>query len=82
MRQTLRLSLAACLILLIALFFLTRKVLDTWDQYSISSYIRASINHGAQAEAPTIPGEPGDKIVVMAKLEQEDTNWVEEYLPE
>ncbi len=82
MRQTLRFFLAGCLVLLIALFFLAREVLDIWDQYSISSYIGASIGHGAPAKAPAIPGKPGDKIIVMAKLEQEDTNWVENYLPE
>lgn len=25
---------------------------------------------------------PGDKVIVMAKLETEQTNWVEEELPE
>ena len=82
MRWASRLFLTISAIFLIPLFFLTRKTIDLWDQYSLSAYIRTSINNGPQAERPPVPARLDDKIVVMAKLEQENTNWVAEYLPE
>jgi len=82
MKCSLRLLLGASLILLIPLFFLSRHLLDLWDQYNGSAYVVAFISHGNQVRTPPIPAQPGDKIIVMAKLEQENTDWVAEYLPE
>jgi len=82
MKCPLRILLGASLILLIPLFFLSRHLLDLWDQYNGSAYMWASISHGTQGRSPPIPAIPGDKIIVMAKLEQENTDWVAEYLPE
>jgi hypothetical protein len=76
------LLLGASLILLIPLFFLSRHLLDLWDQYNCSAYVVAFISHGNQVRTPPIPAQPGDKIIIMAKLEQENTDWVAEYLPE
>ena len=82
MRWAFRFFLIASAILLVPTFILTRKALDLWDQYSGSAYLRSYLTHGTQIAAPPIPAKPGDKIIVMAKLEQENTDWVAECLPE
>ena len=82
MRCAFRFLLGAALIILVPLFILTRLLLDLCNQYNVSEYIRTFINHGVQGDPPPIPAKPGDKIIVMAKLEHENTEWVAGYLPE
>ena len=66
----------------IGLILLGRHLSDLADQYSAGSYILDSLdlNRNDTIHPPAVP--PGDKVIVMARLEEEDTNWVEEYLPE
>lgn len=80
MRCVFRFFVTISALLILPLFLLNRKIADLWDQYNVSAYIRASIAHG-DPPTPPIPAETGDKIIVMAKLEQENTDWVAEYLP-
>ena len=68
--------------LLIPIFLLVRKLDEIWDQYNVPAYIHSSIKHGILEQPQPLPGAIGDKIIVMAKLEEEDTSWVAEYLPE
>ncbi|ODH38289.1 hypothetical protein ACO22_02436 [Paracoccidioides brasiliensis] len=79
----------ACLIL-IFLWFLKQHVEDILDQYSGGSYFVDSFNAHFHPETINFPQgsttaqnvEAGDKIIVMAKLEEEDTDWVQEELPD
>ena len=86
MRWSLRLILSAIFLLGIPLFLVTRHFADIWDQYSISSYIAASwqntFRYGKVENIPAFDGKPGDKVIIMAKLEKENTDWVTEELPE
>ena len=81
MRWPTRFVFGASVILLLPLFLLVRKLNEIWDQYNVPDYIQASFGHGFQEQPPSISGQVGDKIVIMAKLQNEDTSWVQEYLP-
>lgn len=71
--------------LLIVAFLIAVKVrlYDIWDQYNVPAYIGNSLGFrsGAYDNVPLM-GEAGDKIIVMAKMEKENTDWVGERLPE
>lgn len=82
MRLALRLALGSSLVILIPFFLLIRHLLDLGNQYNVTAYIQSSFRSGAHDKVPPIPGKPGDKIIIMAKLEAEDTSWVGKYLPD
>lgn len=86
MRWTLRFALTASILLVLLLLLLKRHLEDLWDQYNVPAYLRSSLKssfrHGSLEYPPPIPGKTGDKIIVMAKLEKEDTDWVVKNLPE
>ena len=86
MRWSLRFALCTSAFLLILLLLLKNHVQDIWDQYSIGSYLRSkweiTFDHEEVESNRTFPGGPGDKVIIMAKLESEDTGWVTEHLPE
>ncbi|KAG8525839.1 uncharacterized protein KY384_000599 [Bacidia gigantensis] len=80
MRLALRLGLAVCSGLLIALVLLNRPITNFWDQYGVASYIKTrlktSLKDGTLDYLPALPGATGDKIIVMAKLEKDDINFI------
>ena len=82
MRLGYRLLIAAALIVA---FLITVKVrlYEIWDQYNVPAYVGNSLGlgDGGDDNIPTM-GEAGDRVIVMAKMEKEDTNWVGEYLSE
>ena len=82
MRWPARFIFGASIVLLIPIFLLVRKLNEIWDQYNVPAYIHSSIKHGTLEQPGLLPGAIGDKIIIMAKLEEEDTSWVAEYLPE
>ncbi|KAL8822452.1 MAG: hypothetical protein Q9191_006811 [Dirinaria sp. TL-2023a] len=82
MRLALRLALGSSLVILIPFFLLIRHLLDLGNQYNVTAYIQSSFRSGAHDKVPPIPAKAGDKIIIMAKLEAEDTDWVGEYLPD
>lgn len=83
MRFGLRLLLCASFLLFFPLYLLEAHLQDLYDQYSAGAYVTdwwnykqpTSQNAGSQKT-------PGDKVIVMAKMEQEQTSWVEDELPE
>lgn len=84
MRCGVRLLLCASLLLLFPLFLLEAHLKDLYDQYHAGAYVadwwkyrQSRPNYQDVAHQVHV----GDKVIVMAKLE-EDTNWVEEELPE
>ena len=86
LRWTIRLTFIGIAILI---FWLIRHFLDIGRQYSAGTYFSHSAYNFwhslPEDERPAIlteTNQKGDKIVVIGKLEAEDTAWVEEYLPE
>lgn len=92
MKCSLRFAVSIGCFILIAGWFLVRHFKDILDQYSGASYLvdsfyarfhPESLGLGSlkdSAEAHNV--EVGDKIIVMAALEEEDIDWVQEELPE
>lgn len=59
------------------------KVQDLLDQYSGYKYVASSLlGHGRHRTQESAVATVGDKIIVMASLESEDTSWVADKLPE
>lgn len=83
MKGAVRLATCASIITLIYLLYLLKNHLQgLCDQYSAGAYLVAWMaNHGAHHHSPH-RGAVGDKVIVMARLEEDDTNWVQEELPE
>ena len=85
MKATNRVVIGASVILILLLVLLARYLLDLGNQYSAFTYFRTSLaNSFLQApsnHATAIGVEAGDKVVVMAKMESEDTDWVIKELP-
>lgn len=86
MRLALRFALSASVFLIILLLIVKIKLEDVWDQYDVSNYIAHSwkntFQHGPVQNIPTFDGEASHKVVIMAKMEKENTDWVAENLPE
>ena len=87
MRWILRFVLSISVLLGILLLLLNNHLQDLWDQYSVSLYLKHSYqksfsSDGAWSNHPLFRGEAGDKVIIMAKTEKEDTSWVAAELPE
>ena len=86
MHCSIRLATCTSVILCTVVLMLKEKLEDVWHQSSTSLYIHEAVYnawHTADVNESSQWDEPlGDKIVVMAKLENEDTDWVSENLPE
>lgn len=82
MRTAHRLLIAATLV--VAFLILVKlRLYDIWDQYNVPAYVSSSLGlkEDGHFEHPPL-GMVGDKVVVMAKMEKENTDWVAENLPE
>lgn len=59
------------------------QVQDLLDQYNGYRYLASSLlGHGSHNHQDAAAPPMGDKIIVIASLESEDTSWVAEKLPE
>lgn len=85
MKATKRLVIGASVVLILLLVLLARHLLDLGNQYSAWAYFRTSLANSLfnapSNYPPTIHVEVDDKVVVMAKMESEDTDWVARELP-
>ncbi|GFF22290.1 hypothetical protein IFM46972_00232 [Aspergillus udagawae] len=84
MKSSSRIICCATLLLLIPLYLVKVHLEDFCDTYRAGTYLVdwAKSRYSPQT-VPTIPhGRTGDKVIVMAKLEEEHTEWVEEELPD
>ena len=85
MKATNRVVIGASAILILLLVLLTRHLLDLGNQYSAFAYFRTSLTnslyHPPSNYPPAVGFEAADKVVVMAKMESEDTDWVVRELP-
>ena len=72
-------------LLLLLVVLLIRHLLDLGNQYSAFTYLRTSsanaLFHGPSKAPPAIGSQVEDKVVVIAKIESEDTDWVPSELP-
>lgn len=86
MRWTVRFALTASIVSIVLLLILKQHLEDLWDQYNVPAYLRSSFrnsfSHGELDHLAPVPGTMGDKIIVMARLEHEKTDWVAKNLPE
>ncbi|KAL8877163.1 MAG: hypothetical protein Q9198_004773 [Flavoplaca austrocitrina] len=86
MRWTVRFALPALLLAITLFVILYIKFAQMWDQYSAPSYAWASLQNtfrGSELDnPPAVVGKVEDKVVIMAKVESENTDWVAENLPD
>lgn len=86
MRWTVRFALTASIVSIILLLILKQHLEDLWDQYNVPAYLRSSFKnsfrHGELDHLAPVPGKMGDKIIIMARMEHENTDWVAKNLPE
>ncbi|MCJ1257846.1 hypothetical protein MMC24_005672 [Lignoscripta atroalba] len=86
MRCAVRLALSAAIVLLLVVFILKEQLESVWHRNSISAYIHDALFdpwHNADINETALwDGRPEDKVIVMAKLEAENTDWVLDHLPD
>ncbi|KAL8912473.1 MAG: hypothetical protein Q9172_007498 [Xanthocarpia lactea] len=86
MRWTLRFALPALLIVITLFVILYIKFAQIWDQYDAPAYAWVSLQNTFRGSKlyspPPVAGKVEDKVVVMAKVESEHTDWVAENLPD
>lgn len=71
---------------LIGLVFLALHMIDILGQYRTYDYIfellRDPVIPSSNVATANLRPELEDKIIVVAKLQREDTDWIKEFLPE
>ena len=71
---------------LIGLVFLALHMVDILGQYRTYDYVfellRDPVVPSSDIAAANLRPESDDKIIVVAKLEKEETDWIKEFLPE
>ncbi|KAJ5177122.1 uncharacterized protein N7482_002999 [Penicillium canariense] len=82
MKGGLRFALCASLLLFFSLYLLEAHLKDLYDQYRAGTYLVDWLDRNGAVRSPAFNDVPGDKVVVMAKLQEEPTDWVQEELPE
>ncbi|KAJ5833556.1 hypothetical protein N7474_001867 [Penicillium riverlandense] len=83
MKSGMRIALCASLLLCFSLYLLESHLQDLCNQYRAGSYLAEWLDLKESGPArSTGDGTLGDKVIVMAKLEEEHTEWVEEELPD
>lgn len=86
MRRNVRFATSALIVIVFLLLLLTNHLEDLWEQYNVTAYVRTSlknsIGHKNSKEKVPASSNAGDKVIVMAKMEKENTNWVDANLPE
>jgi hypothetical protein len=59
--------------------------INSWQTMDSAQYLKDTIHdsiYGADDTVPSWDGTVGDKVIVMAKMPDEDASWVEQKLPE
>ncbi|PLN79810.1 hypothetical protein BDW42DRAFT_201563 [Aspergillus taichungensis] len=83
-----RFAICGVMLLLFPLYLLKVHLEDICNQYRAGAYLTEWYHSRYPSDAPQgwktpSPGEPNnDKVIVMAKLEEEPTDWVQEELPD
>ncbi|KAJ5907043.1 uncharacterized protein N7473_003959 [Penicillium subrubescens] len=84
MKGGLRFALCASLLLFFSLYLLEAHLKDICSQYRAGAYLIDWLDRNGASQRPTVGNVPvpGDKVIVMAKLQEEPTEWVQEELPD
>lgn len=90
MRCAARLAICTSILLIVPLWLLKSHCEDLWHQYDVPAYALsayeaswlASEGHVTPNGTKPSGSNSSDKVIVMARLEHEDTRWVAEELPE
>lgn len=84
MKGGLRFAVCASLLAFFSLYLLEAHLKDICSQYRAGAYLVDWLNRNGAVQPPTVGNVPvtGDKVIVMAKLQEEPTDWVQEELPE
>ncbi|KAJ5958612.1 uncharacterized protein N7479_005762 [Penicillium vulpinum] len=69
-------------LILFSLYLLEAHLQDICDQYGAGAYVINWLDRHDSAPSPHGEITSGDKVIVMAKLAEEPTEWVEEELPD
>lgn len=83
MKGGVRLAVCMSILLFFSLYLLEAHLHDLYNQYRAGAYLVDWLDRNGPLHSPP-SGDiiPGDKVIVMAKLEEENTDWVEKELPE
>ncbi|KAL4938350.1 hypothetical protein BDV06DRAFT_201057 [Aspergillus oleicola] len=84
MKSGYRIALCATLLLFIPVYLLGAHFADLGDQYHAGTYLTdwLSSSNPRQSRWSPYDGYIQDKVIVMARLEEEPVNWVHEELPD
>jgi hypothetical protein len=84
MKSGYRIALCYSLLLFIPLYFLEAHLADLSGQYHAGAYLLdwLTSNNPQQSRWPAYNDDTNDKVIVMARLEEEPVHWVKEELPE
>lgn len=90
MRCPARIAIGIAVLLLVPLSLLVLHLEDLWNQYDVTAYVFTTYKTAWLGRAGSFThkrpqasfNNSSDKVVVMAKLEAEDTDWVAEELSE
>ncbi|KAJ5089183.1 hypothetical protein N7532_007867 [Penicillium argentinense] len=83
MKGGLRFAICASFLLFFSLYLLETHLRDLCNQYRAGAYLVDWLDRNEDYQSPVQGyGNPGDKVIVMAKLEEEHTEWVQEELPD
>ena len=79
-----RLAVGISLVLLVPLYLVKVHLEDLCDQYRAGAYLVDWLHINSPEYEGVLPEHDpsGDKVIVMAKLEEEPTEWVKAELPE
>lgn len=82
MKSGTRIALCIVSLIVFSLYLLEAHIQDICNQYRAGAYLVEWWYHKSGSNVPAHHGTPDDKVIVMAKLEEENTDWVGEELPE
>ncbi|KAJ5777010.1 hypothetical protein N7520_000256 [Penicillium odoratum] len=82
MKSGYRIALCVVSLVFFSLYLLEAHIQDICNQYRAGAYLTEWWYHKSGSNVPVHNSTPGDKVIVMAKLEEEDADWVQEELPD
>lgn len=82
MKSGTRIALCIVSLIVFSLYLLEAHIQDICNQYRAGAYLVEWWYRKSGSNVPAHHGTPDDKVIVMAKLEEENTDWVGEELPE
>ena len=83
MKTALRLVIGFTVLISFSLYLLETHLRDLCNQYRGGAYLKDWLVQRGSSQSPLMSDIiPDDKIIVMAKLEEGPTGWVQEQLPE